>query len=58
MVSERGVRDGQYVHAGTQVISVEPVDNGGTRITSEGTMEVEGGARPVLVAETIGVSYE
>src|SRR5436309_13643633 len=37
--------------------SVEPIDNGGTRITSEGTMELEGNERPVLVAETIGVSY-
>jgi len=27
MVSERGVRDGQYAHAGTQVISVVPLDN-------------------------------
>jgi membrane fusion protein (multidrug efflux system) len=27
MVSERGVRDGQYVHGGTQVISVVPLDN-------------------------------
>ena len=27
VVSERGVRDGQYVHAGTQVISVVPLDN-------------------------------
>jgi membrane fusion protein (multidrug efflux system) len=26
-VSERGVREGQYVHAGTQVISVVPLDN-------------------------------
>ncbi|HLY46305.1 MAG TPA: HlyD family secretion protein [Stellaceae bacterium] len=26
-VSERGVRDGQYVHAGTQVISVVPLDS-------------------------------
>jgi membrane fusion protein (multidrug efflux system) len=26
-VSERGVRDGQYVHAGTQVTSVVPLDN-------------------------------
>jgi membrane fusion protein (multidrug efflux system) len=26
MVSERGVRDGQYVHAGTQVIAVVPLD--------------------------------
>jgi membrane fusion protein, multidrug efflux system len=27
MVSERGVRAGQYVHAGTQVIAVVPLDN-------------------------------
>jgi membrane fusion protein, multidrug efflux system len=27
LVGERGVRDGQYVHAGTQVISVVPLDN-------------------------------
>ena len=27
VVSERGVRDGQYVHAGTQVISVVPLEN-------------------------------
>jgi membrane fusion protein, multidrug efflux system len=27
MVSERGVRDGQYAHAGTQVITVVPLDN-------------------------------
>ena len=26
-VSERGVRDGQYVHSGTQVIAVVPLDN-------------------------------
>jgi membrane fusion protein, multidrug efflux system len=27
IVSERGVRDGQYVHAGSQVITVVPLDN-------------------------------
>jgi membrane fusion protein (multidrug efflux system) len=27
MVSERGVRDGQYVHAGSQVITVVPLDS-------------------------------
>lgn len=27
MVSERGVREGQYVHSGSQVISVVPLDN-------------------------------
>ena len=49
---------GSRIRLRLAIKSVEPVDNGGTRITSEGTMEVEGGARPVLVAETIGVSYE
>ena len=49
---------GSRIRLRLTIKSVEPVDNGGTRITSEGTMEVEGGARPVLIAETIGVSYE
>ena len=49
---------GSRIRLRLAIKSVEPVDNGGIRITSEGTMEVEGGARPVLVAETIGVSYE
>jgi acyl dehydratase len=38
--------------------SVEAMKDGGTRITNEGTMELEGSDRPVLVAETIGVSYD
>jgi acyl dehydratase len=38
--------------------SVEAMKDGGTRITNEGTMELEGRDRPVLVAETIGVSYD
>ena len=37
--------------------SVEKVE-GGVRVTSEGTMELEGSDRPVLVAETIGVTYD
>ena len=37
--------------------SVEKVD-GGVRITNEGTMEIEGGSRPVLVSETIGMVYD
>ena len=49
---------GSRIRLRLTIKSVEAVDNGGTRITSDGTMEVEGGARPVLVAETIGVSYE
>jgi len=37
--------------------SVEKVE-GGVRVTSEGTMELEGTDRPVLVAETIGITYD
>src|SRR5271154_4111624 len=47
---------GSRIRLRLTIKSVEPVDNGGTRIPSDGTMEVEGGQRPVLVAETIGVS--
>jgi acyl dehydratase len=49
---------GSRIRLRLTIKSVEAVDNGGTRIISDGTMEVEGGTRPVLVAETIGVSYE
>jgi len=40
-----------------QGLPVEPVE-GGVRTTSAGTMEREGSDRPVLVAETIGVTYD
>src|SRR5260370_2018837 len=47
MVSERDVRDGQYVHAGSQVISVVPLDNvwvlanyKETQTLSSGTTEI------------------
>jgi acyl dehydratase len=36
---------------------VEKVE-GGVRITNEGVMELEGGSRPVLVSETIGMVYD
>jgi acyl dehydratase len=49
---------GSRIRLRLKIKSVEPVDNGGSRITSEGTMEPEGAARPVLIAETIGVSYD
>jgi glyoxylate utilization-related uncharacterized protein len=35
----------------------KPVE-GGVRTTSAGTLELEGSDRPVLVAETIGVTYD
>ncbi|HEX5322121.1 MAG TPA: MaoC family dehydratase [Stellaceae bacterium] len=37
--------------------SVEKVE-GGVRVTNEGTMELEGASRPVLVSETIGMVYD
>ena len=40
------------------VKAVETTRDGGTRITNEGTMELEGSDRPVLIAETIGVTYD
>jgi acyl dehydratase len=49
---------GSRIRLRLTIKSVEPVDGDGIRITSDGTMEIEGGTRPVLVAETIGVSYE
>jgi acyl dehydratase len=49
---------GSRIRLRLSIKSVEPVGGGGTRITHEGTMELEGAARPVLVAETIGVSYD
>ena len=49
---------GSRIRLKLTVKSVEPVANGGTRITNESTMELEGSDRPVLVAETIGVTYD
>ena len=49
---------GSRIRLRLTVKSVEPVANGGTRITNESTMELEGSDRPVLVAETIGVTYD
>jgi acyl dehydratase len=48
---------GSRIRLRLKIKDVEKVD-GGIRITNEGTMEIEGGARPVLVAETIGVTYD
>lgn len=49
---------GSRIRLRQKIKSVEPVDGGGVRITSESTVEVEGAARPALVAETIGLSFE
>jgi acyl dehydratase len=49
---------GSRVRLRQMIKSVEPVDGGGVRITSESTMEVEGRERPALVAETISMQFE
>jgi acyl dehydratase len=49
---------GSRVRLRQTIKSVEPVESGGVRITSESTMEVEGAARPALVAETISMQFE
>ena len=48
---------GSRIRLRLTIKSVEPVE-GGVRTTSSGTMELEGRDRPVLVAETIGVTYD
>jgi acyl dehydratase len=49
---------GSRIRLRLTIKSVEAMKDGGTRITNEGTMELEGRDRPVLVAETIGVTYD
>src|SRR5580704_17133817 len=48
---------GSRVRLRLKLKSVEKIE-GGVRTTSESTMEVEGNDRPVLVAETIGLTYD
>ena len=47
---------GARIRLRQRIANVEQIQ-GGARVTSEMTVEVEGQARPALVAETIGVSY-
>jgi acyl dehydratase len=49
---------GSRIRLRQKLKSVEPTDGGGVRIVSENTIEVEGGARPALVAETISMQFE
>ena len=48
---------GSRIRLRLKIKDVEKVE-GGVRVTNEGTMELEGAARPVLVAETIGMVYD
>jgi len=49
---------GARVRLRQRLVNAEETKDGGVRITSEMTMEVEGGDRHAMVAETIGVVYE
>jgi acyl dehydratase len=49
---------GSRIRLRQKIKSVEPVEGGGVRITSENSVEVEGTARPALVAETISMQFE
>jgi acyl dehydratase len=48
---------GSRIRLHQKIKAVEPVE-GGVRITSENTVEVEGAARPALVAETISMQFD
>src|SRR5207302_2789837 len=48
---------GSRIRLRQKIKAVDPVE-GGVRITSENTVEVEGASRPALVAETIGMQFE
>jgi acyl dehydratase len=47
---------GARIRLRQRIANVEEIQ-GGVRVTSEMTVEVEGQSKPALIAETIGVSY-
>jgi acyl dehydratase len=49
---------GSRIRLHQKIKSVEPVEGGGVRVTSESSVEVEGAVRPALVAETISIQFE
>ncbi len=48
---------GARIRLHQRIKSVDPVE-GGVRITSESTVEVEGAAKPALIAETISMQFD
>jgi acyl dehydratase len=48
---------GARIRLRQKIEKVEPVEDNGFRVTSQMTMEVEGGARPAMVAETLSIVY-
>ena len=51
------VQAGSRIRLRQKIKSVEPVE-GGVRITSENTVEVEGAQRPALVDETVSMQFD
>jgi acyl dehydratase len=51
------VAAGARIRLRLKIKNVEKVD-GGVRVTSESSMEIEGGSKPVLIAETIGMVFD
>ena len=51
------VPTGSRIRLRQRLVNAEPTKDGGLRITSEMTMEVEGNERPAMVAETMGIVY-
>jgi acyl dehydratase len=49
---------GSRIRLRQRIKSVDPFEGGGVRITSESSVEVEGAARPALVAETISIQFD
>jgi len=49
---------GSRIRLRQKIKSVERVEGGGVRVTSESSVEVEGAARPALIAETISIQFE
>ena len=48
---------GSRIRLRQKLVKAEPVEDNGIRVTSQMTMEVEGGERPAMVAETMSVVY-
>jgi acyl dehydratase len=48
---------GSRIRLRQKLLKAEPVEDNGIRITSQMTMEVDGGERPAMVAETVSVVY-
>ena len=48
---------GSRIRLRQRLVNAEETKDGGIRVTSEMTIEVEGSERPAMVAETMGVVY-